>query len=64
MAATDPPRFPHRAHLSALGLRMQYSQEDALLRWAQWAKDQVAQWPSPSDPGSWDPRPILSEIAI
>jgi DNA-binding PadR family transcriptional regulator len=62
MVATSPPPFPRRAHLSAIGLKMQHEQEQALRRWAQWAKEQVAQWQSAADPGGWSCQQVLDEI--
>jgi DNA-binding PadR family transcriptional regulator len=50
-----PPRFPERAHLSALCLPLQLEQERAVLRWVRWARPQVEQWASATDPGDWDP---------
>ena len=63
MAATRPVPFPERAHLSAIALRLHAEQEDAVLRWARWARSQVTQWTSTTDPGSWDPGRILDELA-
>lgn len=63
MAATSPRPFPERAHLSAIGLKMQHDQEQSLRQWAQWAKEQVAQWPSAADPGDWDAEQVLAELA-
>jgi PadR family transcriptional regulator, regulatory protein AphA len=63
MAGTRPRPFPERAHLSAIGLRWQSEQEDAVLRWARWAREQVAQWESTTDPGSWDADAVLAELA-
>jgi DNA-binding PadR family transcriptional regulator len=55
LASTTPPPFPQRAHLSAIGLKMQHDQERSLQQWARWAKRQVAQWPSAADPGTGTP---------
>ncbi|GAA2358995.1 PadR family transcriptional regulator [Dactylosporangium salmoneum] len=63
MAATRPVPFPQRAHLSAIGLRLQYEQEDAVLRWARWARKQVMQWNSTTDPGAWDTTAVLQDLA-
>ncbi|MGV1008577.1 MAG: PadR family transcriptional regulator [Dermatophilaceae bacterium] len=63
LAATDPLPFPQRAHLSAIGLRLHYEQEDAVRRWAQWAKRQVAQWETTADPGTWDCADVFASIA-
>jgi PadR family transcriptional regulator AphA len=63
MATTYPPPFPQRAHLSAIGLRLQSAQEEAVLRWGRWAKEQVAEWKTAADPGAWDARDVLAELA-
>lgn len=63
MAATDPFPFPERLHISALGLQMQYEQEQALLRWARWAQRQVTQWRAADDPGTWNSHQVLAAIA-
>lgn len=63
MAATRPVPFPQRAHLSAIGLRLQYEQEKAVLRWARWARKQITQWDSTKDPGTWDSIRVLDELA-
>lgn len=62
-AATRPPVFPEREHLSALGLRLYQEQEEATRRWAQWAREQVEQWPDTADHGAWDAAGTLTEIA-
>jgi PadR family transcriptional regulator, regulatory protein AphA len=63
MAATRPVSFPQRAHLSAIGLRLQYEQEAAVQRWARWTRKQIVQWDSTVDPGDWDPTRVLDELA-
>ena len=63
MAATRPPAFPEREHLSALGLRLYAEQEQATLRWARWAREQVSAWDDPRHAGSWDAAGVLDEIA-
>lgn len=63
MAAARPVPFPQRAHLSAIGLRLHYEQEKAVLRWARWARKQIRQWNSTTDPGSWDSIGLLDELA-
>jgi DNA-binding PadR family transcriptional regulator len=63
MAATRPAVFPQRAHLSAIALRLQFEQEEAVLRWARWARRQVAQWTSTTDTGAWDPYRMLDNLA-
>jgi PadR family transcriptional regulator, regulatory protein AphA len=63
LAATRPPVFPEREHLSAIGLRLFREQEAATARWARWAREQVEQWPDTTDPGAWDAAAVLAEIA-
>ncbi len=63
LAATRPPAFPEREHLSAIGLRLFREQEEATARWARWAREQVEQWPDTTDPGAWDAAAVLAEIA-
>jgi len=62
-AAIRPLAFPEREHISAIGLRLFREQEEATLRWARWAAEQVEQWPDPTDPGGWDAASALAEIA-
>ena len=47
------PTFPERAHLGAVGLALQREQEEAVLRWAQWALAATERWESTQDPGAW-----------
>jgi len=61
--AGQPPVFPEREHLSALTLPLQLEQEVTVLEWAGWARDQVRQWTSTTDPGSWDARSVLAGLA-
>jgi PadR family transcriptional regulator, regulatory protein AphA len=63
LAATDPVPFPERRHISAIALRLQAEQENAVLRWARWAREQVGQWASATDPGDWDARHVLAQLA-
>ena len=63
LAATRPPVFPEREHLSALGLRLYQEQEEATARWARWAREQVEQWPDTVDHGEWDAAAVLADIA-
>lgn len=63
MAAASPSPFPRRLHLNAIGLKLQWDQEEALRRWAQWAKEQVSLWESAADPGSWSSAAVLDKIA-
>ena len=57
------PAFPARAHLGAVGLEFQRHQEEAVLRWASWAREQVDQWPATDDPGGWDPDQVFRRLA-
>jgi DNA-binding PadR family transcriptional regulator len=60
--AAGPATFPQRAHLSAIGLQLQSEQELAVLRWAGWAQQQVAQWRATDDPGDWDPDAVFGSL--
>jgi PadR family transcriptional regulator AphA len=53
-ALSEPTVFEQRRHLQSLCLPFQLEQEEAVLRWAQWARMQVLTWDSASDPGEWD----------
>jgi PadR family transcriptional regulator AphA len=61
--AGQPPLFPERAHLSALTMPLQVEQERTVLAWARWAREQVGQWRSTTDPGRWDERAVLDSLA-
>ena len=54
--------FPERLHLSAIGLRLQFEQEEAVLRWSRWARQEVTQWRGTDDPGTWDQRAELAAL--
>lgn len=58
---TEGLPFPERTHISALGLSLALEQERTVLRWAEWAQQQVAQWTSAADPGAWDARAVLDD---
>jgi DNA-binding PadR family transcriptional regulator len=60
LAGTAP--FPRRRHLSAVGLRLQYEQEAAVLRWARWAREQIDAWDDAGEPGTWDSPAALREV--
>jgi PadR family transcriptional regulator, regulatory protein AphA len=62
-AAIDEPRFPGRQHVSTVCLRLALDQEVAVLRWVDWVREQVAQWPDAADPGAWDGDRVLAELA-
>jgi DNA-binding PadR family transcriptional regulator len=53
-ALTRPTTFENRRHLQSLCLPFELDQEAAVLRWAQWAREQVQVWASSGDPGEWD----------
>jgi PadR family transcriptional regulator, regulatory protein AphA len=55
--------FPERQHISALAIRLQFLQEEAVLTWARWARRQIAQWRSTTDPGAWDETAVLAGVA-
>ena len=62
-AAIDEPRFPERQHVGTVCLRLALDQELAVLRWVDWVRDQVAEWPDAGDPGEWDGKRVLAELA-
>jgi DNA-binding PadR family transcriptional regulator len=51
---SEPTAFENRRHLQSLCLPFELGQEEAVLRWARWAREQVLTWESASDPGDWD----------
>lgn len=53
-ALSEPTTFENRRHLQSLCLPFELGQEEAVLRWARWAREQVMTWESTSDPGDWD----------
>jgi DNA-binding PadR family transcriptional regulator len=59
----DAPQFPQRLHISALCLRLQLEQEATVLRWVSWARASVDEWHDAGDPGSWDFKAVLTELA-
>jgi DNA-binding PadR family transcriptional regulator len=62
-AAAGDTEFPQRHHINALALRLQYLQEAAVLTWSRWAREQITDWRSTTDPGDWDHRAVLAELA-
>jgi PadR family transcriptional regulator, regulatory protein AphA len=50
----DDYEFASRRHINALALRYELDHIDQTARWAAWARSQVDQWPSTTDPGDWD----------
>jgi DNA-binding PadR family transcriptional regulator len=61
-ASLEESAFPQRLHLSALSLRLQLEQELAVLRWTRWAREQVSQWESSTDPAGWSAPDSLGEL--
>ena len=61
--ATGATEFRERQHISALALQLQYLQEEAVLTWSRWAREQIAGWASTADPADWDHRAVLGELA-
>jgi DNA-binding PadR family transcriptional regulator len=61
--ATDEPASPGRRHLGALTIRLAQDHEEADLRWAEWALEQVTSWPSTADAGAWDPEVVYRRLA-
>jgi len=55
--------FPERLHINALSIRLYFDQEQTVIAWARWAREQVASWPSTTDPGDWDAVAALAEMA-
>lgn len=51
---TGPYEFAGRLPINALALRFQLDHEALQASWAAWAKDQIAQWRSPTDANGWD----------
>jgi PadR family transcriptional regulator AphA len=51
--ATGDVPFPERLPINSVALRFQLDHERLIGSWARWALDQVADWRSPTDPGSW-----------
>lgn len=51
--------FPNWLHISAIGLRLQFEQELAVLHWA---GEQMPAWRGTGDPAGWDMRAALAEL--
>ena len=61
-AAVDgASEFADRLPLNALALRFHLDHEALIAEWAAWARAQVAQWRSPTDPAAWDWRAALAD---
>jgi len=55
--------YPHRRHIAAVALRFQVEQEAAVLAAVRRARRTVGSWRSTRDPGDWDHREALTDIA-
>jgi PadR family transcriptional regulator, regulatory protein AphA len=60
--AQEAPPFPDRRHLGALSIRLAQEQEEATLRWAEWALVQVGSWVATDDPGEWDADDVFDRL--
>jgi DNA-binding PadR family transcriptional regulator len=49
-----PYEFEKRLPINSLALRFQLDHEETQIRWAQWARTQIAGWRSVTDPAGWD----------
>ncbi len=54
--------YPRRLGLNVVGLRGQVSRLLETVRWARWAREQVAAWPAPDRTGDWTPDAVLAGI--
>jgi DNA-binding PadR family transcriptional regulator len=52
--------FPGRLPINTITLRFQIDHERQIGDWARWARDQIADWHSPTDPGPWDYRRVFT----
>ena len=59
----ESPSFPERLHVGALPMRLSLEHEATVLRWVEWAREQVATWTDTGDPGEWDAKRVLTELA-
>jgi DNA-binding PadR family transcriptional regulator len=55
--------FQDRVHINAVSIRLYFDQEQAVLSWARWAREQVAAWRSTTDPGEWDAGAAFADMA-
>ena len=62
-SGVESPSFPERLHIGALPMRLSLEHEATVLRWVDWAREQVAHWTDAGDPGEWDARRALTELA-
>ena len=54
--------YPRRLGLNVVGLRGQVSRLLVTLRWARWAREEVAGWAAPDRTGAWTPDAVLAGI--
>lgn len=57
------PRYPGRAHISAISLSGSLESEAAMLEWARRTRQEIRGWRSTTDPGTWDSRALHARIA-
>jgi DNA-binding PadR family transcriptional regulator len=53
-ASAGPYEFAKRLPVNALALRFHLDHEALIATWAVWAREQIATWNSPIDPGDWN----------
>ena len=46
--------FAERWPINALAMRFQLDHNEQQIRWARWAREQIATWRSPKDAAGWD----------
>jgi hypothetical protein len=46
--------FAERWPVNALAMRFQLDHNEQQIRWARWAREQIATWRSPKDAAGWD----------
>ena len=64
LAETGGP-FPDRLHVNELVFRFMWEQNETVIRWAQWAEQQVAAWPDEIDrPGGSKTGDALKQAAV
>jgi PadR family transcriptional regulator, regulatory protein AphA len=60
--AVEGSSFPERAHIGALTLALELEIERAVVAWGRWAREQVADWDTTTDPGGWDSRAVHDRL--
>lgn len=58
---TGPYEFADRLAVNALALRWGLDHQRLLADWAAWARQQISQWRSPTDPDGWDWQAALED---